>query len=104
VSLFCLPHEQVRLTFHFSSDNSQTLDQFKSAASKVSSTTDPTFSAQGGIVGPVKAASNGASSSTSSAPAAASSTGSAAELKGSMAWAGLFATFATGWGIAELMS
>lgn len=103
MSLSYLPHEQDRLTVYFSSDNSQTLDQFKSAASKVSSTTDPTFSAQGGTIGPVKAASNGAASSTSSAPPAASSTGSAVELKGSMTWAGLFATFVAGWGIAELM-
>lgn len=82
---------------------------FKSAAAKVGQTTDPTFGAQGGVIGPVKAASNGAgSSSTSGAPGSATSSpskpGSATEIKGSMLWAGILFTIVTAWGVAEVIS
>jgi hypothetical protein len=98
----------VQLTFYSSSDNSQTLDMFKSAAEKVSQTTDPTFGAQGGVIGPVKAASNGAGpSSTSGAPGSATSSasqpGSATEVKGSILWASILVTIVAAWGVAEVL-
>ncbi|KIM97623.1 hypothetical protein OIDMADRAFT_43580 [Oidiodendron maius Zn] len=80
---------------------SQTLSLFKAAAAKVSSTTDPTFAPQGGVIGPVQAA---VSASPSSSVSATPKPGSASEIKGSTLWAGLLATVVTAWGIAELMA
>lgn len=100
------------MTIFYSSDNSKTLDEFKAAAAKVSSTTEPTFSPQGGIVGPVKEA--GSSSTTSGATTSGATTsgaattttsqpGSASELKGSVLLASILVTVFAAWGVAELM-
>jgi hypothetical protein len=68
----CLCQE---LTERNRSDGSETLDEYKSAASKVSSPPTPS-AVQGGSFGPHKAASSG--SSTSGSPTSQSATSSAA--------------------------
>jgi hypothetical protein len=84
------------------SASNNTFTAFQAAAMKVGSTTEPTFGPQGGVIGPVKAASS--PSTTSAAPASSQTAkAGASELRGSMLWAGLFVTALTGWTVVELM-
>jgi hypothetical protein len=76
---------------------------FQAAAMNVGTTTDPTFAAQGGVVGPVKAASSGSSTTSAGASAAFAKPGSASELRGSVVWASILVTLVAVWGAAELM-